>query len=129
MSQGVQNELRYAHNDHSFSAFGNSDSSGSSWLTAFVARVFIQAKPFTTIDENVIINALTWLKGQQVGKLTTQNLVGIWTNRFLSLQQPEGYFKEPGNICHKDMQGEASKGVALTAYIIVSFLIDPVNIN
>lgn len=104
MNQGIQNELSYAHTDHSFSAFGNSDKSGSSWLTAFVVRILIQARPYTTVDENVIINALAWLALQQ---------------------QSNGRFDEPGNVCHTDMQGEASKGVALTAYIIVSFLAEP----
>ncbi|KAG4071650.1 hypothetical protein HA402_011804 [Bradysia odoriphaga] len=103
MNQGIQNELSYAHSDHSFSAFGNSDKSGSSWLTAFVIRIFIQAKQFTAVDDNVIKNALTWLAGQQ---------------------QPDGRFNEPGNVCHTDMQGEAAKGVALTAYIIVTFVTD-----
>lgn len=72
MNQGIQNELSYAHTDHSFSAFGNSDKSGSSWLTAFVVRIFIQAAPFTTVDENVIIKALAWLAGQQVGITTLE---------------------------------------------------------
>lgn len=66
MKQGYQNELGYKHDDNSFSAFGNSDPSGSSWLTAFVLRIFIQASPYITIDNNVIINGLAWLAGQQV---------------------------------------------------------------
>lgn len=77
MNQGIQNELSYAHSDHSFSAFGNSDPSGSSWLTAFVVRVFIQAKPFATVDENVIKNALDWLVGQQVRKRKCLSELGI----------------------------------------------------
>lgn len=67
---GVQNELGYAHTDYSFSAFGNSDASGSSWLTAFVVRVFIKARIMVTIDENVITRALKWLAGRQVSNFT-----------------------------------------------------------
>lgn len=66
MKSGIQNELSYKHTDGSFSAFGNSDPSGSSWLTAFVLRIFIQAQPYTTVDATVITNGLTWLAGQQV---------------------------------------------------------------
>lgn len=86
MSQGIQNELRYAHTDNSFSAFGNSDASGSSWLTAFVLRIFIQAKPYTTVDDNVITNGLTWLAGQQVSD-ASHSLI-VWRNeKFLFVVQ------------------------------------------
>ncbi|KAJ6633451.1 CD109 antigen [Pseudolycoriella hygida] len=104
MKKGYQGQLSYKHDDHSFSAFGNSDRSGSSWLTAFVLKIFIQASPYITIDENIIAKGLIWLVGRQ---------------------QKDGHFDEPGNVCHTDMQGEASKGVALTAYIVVTFLADP----
>lgn len=63
---GYQGELCYLHSDGSFSAFGKSDSSGSTWLTAFVVRIFDQASAFITIDDRVITNALEWLKGLQV---------------------------------------------------------------
>ncbi|CAL4149314.1 unnamed protein product, partial [Meganyctiphanes norvegica] len=43
MRNGYQQELRYRHKDGSFSAFGESDSSGSTWLTAFVLKSFAQA--------------------------------------------------------------------------------------
>lgn len=69
MKQGYQGELGYQHVDSSFSAFGNSDASGSSWLTAFVLRIFLQARPFITIDNNVIVNGLAWLAKQQVSEM------------------------------------------------------------
>ncbi|KAJ6643551.1 CD109 antigen [Pseudolycoriella hygida] len=97
---GYQGELCYLHPDGSFSAFGKSDSSGSSWLTAFVVRIFIQAAEFITIDNGVITKALEWLK---------------------SLQKSDGSFPEPGRVIHTDMQGQSSKGVALTAYVIIAF--------
>lgn len=63
---GYQGELSYLHPDGSFSAFGKSDDSGSTWLTAFVVRIFIQASDYITIDNAVIIKALEWLKNLQV---------------------------------------------------------------
>ncbi|CAE8645547.1 unnamed protein product, partial [Polarella glacialis] len=39
---GYGRQLTYRHGDGSFSAFGSSDSSGSTWLTAFVLRVFAE---------------------------------------------------------------------------------------
>lgn len=63
---GYQGELTYLHPDGSFSAFGTSDGNGSTWLTAFIVRIFIQASDFITIDSAVIIKALEWLKSLQV---------------------------------------------------------------
>lgn len=42
METGYQKEMTYKRDDGSFSAFGNSDAAGSTWLTAFVARSFRQ---------------------------------------------------------------------------------------
>lgn len=66
LETGYQGELCYLHPDGSFSAFGKSDGSGSTWLTAFVVRIFIQASEFITIDSGVITKALEWLKKLQV---------------------------------------------------------------
>lgn len=33
ITSGIQREMTFAHSDHSFSAFGNQDNSGSMWLT------------------------------------------------------------------------------------------------
>lgn len=63
---GYQGELSYLHPDGSFSAFGISDGSGSSWLTAFVVRVFIQASDYISIDNKIILKSLDWLKNLQV---------------------------------------------------------------
>uniref|UniRef100_A0A182T7V1 Alpha-macroglobulin receptor-binding domain-containing protein n=1 Tax=Anopheles maculatus TaxID=74869 RepID=A0A182T7V1_9DIPT len=101
MEVGYQRELTYKHQDGSFSAFGESDKSGSSWLTAFVARSFQQAASHIAIEEGVIDKALEWLS---------------------KVQSSDGAFPEVGSICHKDMQGGAGSGLALTAYTVVAFL-------
>ncbi|KAG5669927.1 hypothetical protein PVAND_000217 [Polypedilum vanderplanki] len=65
---GYQNQLNYQRNDGSFSAFGNNDPNGSTWLSTYMV-----------------------------------------------------HFKEPGRVIHTDMQGGASNGTALTAYIAIAF--------
>ncbi|XP_014247621.1 CD109 antigen-like isoform X2 [Cimex lectularius] len=101
MEKGYQRELTYKHPDGSFSAFGKSDRSGSTWLTAFVAKSFIQARHYIDIDNQVINDALIWLANQQAAN---------------------GSFPEVGVVNHKDMQGGASNGVALTAYVLTAFI-------
>ena len=81
---GYQKELTYQHYDGSFSAFGNNDDSGSTWLTAFVVKSFAQASPYIFIDTGVVRNAISWLLEQ--------------------FDDEAGVFAEPGNVIHKEMQ-------------------------
>ncbi|KAK2582524.1 hypothetical protein KPH14_004819 [Odynerus spinipes] len=101
---GYQQELTYKHKDGSFSAFGMSDANGSTWLTAFVAKSFKQAMEYITIDSVVIDDALQWLSNNQA---------------------ENGSFPEVGRVSHKDMQGGAAKGLALTAFTLLAFLENP----
>ncbi|KAJ8680026.1 hypothetical protein QAD02_015813 [Eretmocerus hayati] len=101
LEKGYQQELTYRHADGSFSAFGKSDPSGSTWLTAFVAKSFKQAEKYITVEEKIIADALKWLAEKQA---------------------PNGSFPEVGTVSHRDMQGGASKGLALTAYVLSAFL-------
>lgn len=98
---GYQGELSYRHNDGSFSVFGKSDHSGSTWLTAFVAKSFRQAAVFVEIDESIIRSALDWLK---------------------KVQATDGSFPEVGHVSHRPMQGGSGKGVALTSYVLITLL-------
>lgn len=97
--------MTYRHKDGSFSAFGESDTSGSTWLTAFVARSFKQAAEYITVEDRIINEALLWLS---------------------NVQAPNGSFPEVGHVSHRDMQGGASKGLALTAFSLIAFLENPV---
>lgn len=101
MESGYQRELTYKHPDGSYSAFGKSDSSGSTWLTAFVARSFNQASKYILVDQEIIAQALEWLSAQQASN---------------------GSFPEVGKVSHKAMQGGAANGIALTAYTLITFL-------
>ncbi|XP_071560506.1 thioester-containing protein 1 allele S3 isoform X2 [Temnothorax nylanderi] len=98
---GYQQELTYRHNDGSFSAFGMSDPSGSTWLTAFVAKSFKQAADYIAVEDRIINEALQWLSNNQAAN---------------------GSFPEVGKVSHRDMQGGAAKGLALTAYTLIAFL-------
>jgi CD109 antigen len=98
---GYQQELTYRHKDGSFSAFGMSDPSGSTWLTAFVAKSFKQAAEYIAVEDRIINEALQWLSNNQAAN---------------------GSFPEVGKVSHRDMQGGAAKGLALTAYTLITFL-------
>lgn len=100
--KGYKNQLQYQRSDGSFSAFGSRDTQGSTWLTAFVLRCFSQAKksiPELFIDDQIIHKGVTWL---------------------IRKQTKENSFKEDGRVLHGAMQGGASKGVALTTYVLIS---------
>ncbi|KAJ8876853.1 hypothetical protein PR048_021300 [Dryococelus australis] len=98
---GYQQELTYRRKDGSFSAFGNRDSNGSTWLTAFVVKSFRQAMPHISVEEKVVQEALQWLAKNQA---------------------ENGSFPEVGTVIHSDMQGGAARGLALTAYTLIAFL-------
>ncbi|XP_047466391.1 CD109 antigen-like [Mugil cephalus] len=104
MMEGYKRQLSYQRADGSFSAFGASDTSGSTWLTAFVLRCFIQAQRYMHVDQSVLTRAMDWL---------------------LRHQGPQGEFSEVGRLIHTEMQGGLDNGpVALTAYVLVALLED-----
>ncbi|XP_037033232.1 CD109 antigen-like [Bradysia coprophila] len=103
MEIGYQRELSYKHKDGSFSAFGESDESGSTWLTAFVARSFRQASNRISVHGHTIDEALKWLS---------------------TAQSADGSFPEKGSIFHKEIQSGSSNGIALTAYVLTAFLVN-----
>lgn len=108
LDAGYQRELSYKHNDGSFSAFGKIDDGGSTWLTAFVVRSFIQASEHIDIEPRIIDEALDWL-----GKIQSSN----------------GSFVEVGRVLSTNMQGGVvGRGIALTSYVLIAFLEDKVNI-
>ncbi|KAL3104745.1 hypothetical protein niasHT_027847 [Heterodera trifolii] len=102
MESGYQRELTYRRSDNSFSAFGESDQHGSTWLTAFVLRSFKQAQAYIFVDDRVLEDSIAFLISQQLDN---------------------GAFVERGEVHHKLMQGGASEGgFTLTAYVLVALL-------
>ncbi|KAL2081856.1 hypothetical protein ACEWY4_021674 [Coilia grayii] len=103
MVQGYERELSYQREDGSFSAFGDSDTSGSTWLTAFVLRCFLQARAFISIDSVVLDRAAMWLT---------------------AYQDLSGQFQEPGRVIHTELQGGLDGPVSLTAYVLMALMED-----
>ncbi|KAF4795896.1 CD109 antigen [Turdus rufiventris] len=101
MRKGYQRELLFQRDDGSFSAFGNEDPSGSTWLSAFVLRCFLQARPFIDIDEDVLMDTAKWI---------------------VRHQKLNGEFQEPGKVLNSDLQGGINNPITLTAYIMSSLL-------
>ncbi|XP_070542069.1 alpha-2-macroglobulin-like isoform X2 [Ptychodera flava] len=102
MKRGYQRELRYRHNDGSYSAFGKRDREGSTWLTAFVVKSFAQSKKFITIDEKDLALSIDWLKKQQ---------------------NPEtGCFIKRGSVHDKRLKGGVSDETSLTAFVLIALL-------
>ncbi|XP_030043082.1 alpha-2-macroglobulin-like protein 1 [Microcaecilia unicolor] len=97
---GYGTELKYKHSDGSYSAFGDSDSSGNTWLTAFVAGSFSEAKN-SCIDQTVIDEAVTWL-GQH--------------------QNSSGCFNNVGQLFHTTMKGGVEDDISLTCYVTMQLL-------
>ncbi|KAF4099898.1 CD109 antigen [Onychostoma macrolepis] len=103
MMEAYERELSYQRLDGSFSAFGDSDDSGSTWLSAFVLRCFLQAQGFISIDPMVIQRTAYWL---------------------LAHQNADGSFDEPGQVIHTELQGGLDGPVSLTAYVLIALLED-----
>ena len=96
---GYQRELTFRHNDGSFSAFGQSDQTGSLWLTAFVLDCFSAARDIQTIDETVLAEAAHWIETHQLAN-------GSW--------EPIGF------VCHSEMVGGMKGTYALTAFVTIA---------
>lgn len=71
-----------------------------------MAKSFGQASEHIAIEERVIKEALDWLAKNQGAN---------------------GNFPEVGKVSHRDMQGGAAKGLALTAFTLIAFLENQVN--
>ncbi|NXC99537.1 A2ML1 protein, partial [Certhia familiaris] len=101
LRNGYQIQLQYQHPDGSYSEFGIKDEYGNTWLTAFVVKCFVQAKPYIYLDNQIIQAALTWLEFHQL---------------------PSGCFKNVGQLFHTFMKGGVDGEVSLTAYITAAYL-------
>ncbi|NXP42511.1 A2ML1 protein, partial [Leiothrix lutea] len=101
LQSGYQRELRYKHDDGSYSAFGNSDSEGNTWLTAFVLKSFGQARAYVAIEERHITDALRWLQQHQ---------------------SKSGCFRSVGKLFNNALQGGVSDELSLSAYVTAAML-------
>ncbi|XP_039730254.1 alpha-2-macroglobulin-like protein 1 [Pteropus medius] len=98
---GYQKELMYKHNNGSYSAFGEQDGNGNTWLTAFVTKCFSQAQEFIFIDDKNLQDALKWMVGNQL---------------------PSGCYANVGKLIHTTMKGGVDDEISLTSYITAALL-------
>ncbi|NWT33972.1 A2ML1 protein, partial [Cardinalis cardinalis] len=101
LQSGYQRELLYKHDDGSYSAFGKSDPSGNTWLTAFVLKSFGQARAYVAIEERHITDALRWLQQHQ---------------------KKSGCFRRVGKLFQNTLQGGVSDELSLSAYVTAAML-------
>ncbi|XP_071955990.1 pregnancy zone protein-like [Antedon mediterranea] len=102
IESGYQRELNYRRRGGSYSAFGESDEEGSTWLTAFVLRTFAESAQFIRIDSELMEESLRWLE--------------------LSRNITTGCMISRGRVLHKAMKGGVSDEITLTAYTLITLL-------
>ncbi|XP_059409014.1 complement C3-like [Carassius carassius] len=101
INTGYQRQLGYRKTDGSYAAWTHRPS--STWLTAYVAKVFAMANDFAQIEENVLCSALKWL--------------------VLHKQLPDGSFKEESAVIHGEMVGDVrgkDADASLTAFVVIA---------
>ncbi|KAL3996130.1 RNA-binding protein 5/10 [Sarotherodon galilaeus] len=98
---GYTNELTFRKNDGSFAMFTKRPS--STWLTAYVAKVFAMAHHLVEIQDHVICDAVKFL--------------------ILKGQQPDGVFKEFTALIHREMNGDVAgsdSDASMTAFCLIA---------
>ncbi|XP_072104233.1 venom factor-like [Mobula birostris] len=100
---GYVQELSYRKNDSSFSGFQKRPS--STWLTAYVVKVFAMAFHMIHIEKTVLCEAVKWL--------------------ILNKQKPDGHFQEDAQVYHGEMTGgihESQDYSSLTAFVLIAIV-------
>ncbi|XP_078506413.1 complement C3-like [Lissotriton helveticus] len=101
IQQGYTQQLAYRKEDNSYAAFVHRPS--STWLTAYVVKVFAMADNLMTINKDILCGAVKWL--------------------ILEKQKPDGLFQEDAPVIHGEMMG-GSQGsepeASLTAFVLIA---------
>ncbi|KAM4595788.1 complement C3-like [Fundulus diaphanus] len=101
ISTGYRNQLSYRKKDGSFAGYPDHDS--STWLTAYVVKVFSLASNLVAVQSKVICDAVRFL--------------------ILRAQQSDGTFREVGSVSHPEMIGDVhgtDSDVSLTAFCLIA---------
>lgn len=101
LETGYQRQLTYQRADGAFSSFGNKDETGSTWLTAFVLRVFHEARPYVFVDSGVLQRSLSWI---------------------IQRQNTDGSFNEFGTIFDPEMRQFQDHSAGLTSFVLLALL-------
>lgn len=102
MRSGYQRELTYKRLDDSYSAFGERDDAGSTWLSAFVLKSYAQARPWIEIDDMEIKKTAYWLMQLKKGNSSC--------------------ILKSGTLHNKAMAGGVKSAATLNAYVVISLL-------
>ncbi|XP_027139127.1 complement C3-like isoform X1 [Larimichthys crocea] len=98
---GYENELNFRKDDGSFAVYHDTES--STWLTAYVAKVFAMASSLVAVQDNIICDAVKFL--------------------ILNAQQPGGMFIEVGQVyssmLNGDVEGRDSEA-SMTAFCLIA---------
>ncbi|KAG7486477.1 complement C3-like [Solea senegalensis] len=98
---GYNNELAFRKQDGSFSAWPRAKS--STWLTAYVVKVFAMSYNLVEMKKNVICDAVKFL--------------------ISNAQQPDGMFREVGRVIHREMSGDvqgSDSDASMTAFCLIA---------
>ncbi|KAM9363631.1 complement C3-like [Symphorus nematophorus] len=98
---GYQNELAYRKDDGGFAVFR--DHKSSTWLTAYVAKVFAMAYKLVVVESRIICDAIKFLID--------------------NTQLHDGSFREVGTIIHGEMIGDVrgtDSDASLTAFCLIA---------
>ncbi|ROT65961.1 alpha-2-macroglobulin [Penaeus vannamei] len=101
---GYRRQLLYRRSSGAYSAFGNADRSGSTWLTAIVLKSFALAAEFITIDIPALKETSRWLSSSEI---------------------EDGCIVPKGKVIHKGLKGGVSdknSSVPLTAFVLAALL-------
>uniref|UniRef100_A0A8C9X1I5 Complement C3-like n=1 Tax=Sander lucioperca TaxID=283035 RepID=A0A8C9X1I5_SANLU len=101
IKDGYQNQLVFLKDDGSFAAWP--DQKSSTWLTAYVAKVFAMANNLVAVQIQHICEAIRIM--------------------ILNAQQPNGMFKEVGLIIHGEMIGDVAgveSDASMTAFCLIA---------
>ncbi|XP_066064637.1 complement C3 [Chamaea fasciata] len=101
IKKGYTQQLAFRKPDSSYAAFIGRPS--STWLTAYVVKVFAMARKLTDIEHSEICGPVKWL--------------------ILQKQKPDGVFQEDAAVIHKEMVGGyhgAEPEVSLTAFVLIA---------
>uniref|UniRef100_A0A8C4L0F8 Complement C3 n=1 Tax=Equus asinus asinus TaxID=83772 RepID=A0A8C4L0F8_EQUAS len=102
IKKGYTQQLAYRQPSSAYAAFLSRPP--STWLTAYVVKVFALASNLIAIDSQVLCGAVKWL--------------------ILQKQKPDGVFQEDGPVIHQEMIGgfrnAEEKDVSLTAFVLIA---------
>ncbi|XP_075062651.1 complement C3-like [Mixophyes fleayi] len=103
IKNGLVAQMAFRKADASYGAWIQTPS--STWLTAYIVKVFALASNVINIEKNVLCDSVKWL--------------------ILEKQKPDGLFQENAPVYHQEMVGGIAKGAieldaTLTAFVLIA---------